>query len=265
MIELLLDPAAWLSFVTLAVLEIVLGIDNIIFLSILVSRLPAHQQNRARVVGLALAMLTRIALLFSITWLITLTAPLFHAFGQDVSGRDLILFAGGAFLLWKSVMEIHDSLEGPPDEEQTRNVKVMHGFVPVVIQIAIIDIVFSLDSVFTAVGLAQHVEIMVAAIVVAVGVMMFVAKSINEFIDRHPTIKVLALAFLILVGVALVADSLEFHIPKGYLYFSMAFAFAVEMVNIRVRRNVKTAPVDLRGPTMPPGAAGPADRKRSDG
>jgi predicted tellurium resistance membrane protein TerC len=264
-IELLTDPAAWLSFVTLSVLEIVLGIDNIIFLSILVSRLPAHQQNRARVVGLALAMLTRIALLFSITWLITLTAPLFHAFGQGISGRDMILFAGGAFLLWKSVMEIHDSLEGPPDEEQTRNVKVMHGFVPVVIQIAIIDIVFSLDSVFTAVGLAQHVEIMVAAIVVAIGVMMFVAKSINEFIDRHPTIKVLALSFLILVGVALVADSLEFHIPKGYLYFSMAFAFAVEMVNIRVRRHVKAAPVDLRGPTMPREEAGVRDPSRGDG
>lgn len=251
MIALLTEPAAWLSLVTLTVLEIVLGIDNIIFLSILVSRLKREQQARARVVGLALAMLTRIALLFSITWMITLTEPVFAAFGQDVSGRDLILFAGGAFLLWKSVMEIHDSLEGPPDEEQTRNVRVMAGFVPVVVQIAVIDIVFSLDSVFTAVGLAQHVEIMVVAIVIAVGVMMFVAKSINEFIDRHPTIKILALAFLILVGIALIADSLEFHIPKGYLYFAMAFAFAVEMINIRVRRN-PAAPVDLRGPTMPP-------------
>lgn len=250
MIELLADPSAWLSLVTLSVLEIVLGIDNIIFLSILVSRLPPEQQGKARTVGLALAMLTRIALLFSITWLITLTAPLFRAFGQDISGRDVILFAGGAFLLWKSVMEIHDSLEGPSDDEQTRNVRVMSGFVPVVLQIAVIDIVFSLDSVFTAVGLAQHVEIMVTAIIIAVGVMMFVAKSINEFIDRHPTIKILALAFLILVGIALVADALEFHIPKGYLYFSMAFAFAVEMINIRMRRNVN-APVDLRGPTMP--------------
>lgn len=264
MVELLTDPSAWVSLVTLAILEIVLGIDNIIFLSILVSRLPREQQGRARVVGLALAMLTRIALLFSITWLITLTEPLFHAFGQGVSGRDLILFAGGAFLLWKSVMEIHDSLEGPPDADQTRNVRVMQGFVPVVIQIAVIDIVFSLDSVFTAVGLAQHVEIMVAAIVIAVGVMMFVAKSINDFIDAHPTIKILALAFLILVGVALVADSLEFHIPKGYLYFAMAFAFAVEMVNIRVRRTV-TAPVDLRGPTMAPDEP-PSDRgERRDG
>jgi predicted tellurium resistance membrane protein TerC len=250
-IELLTDPAAWLSFATLAVLEIVLGIDNIIFLSILVSRLPAHQQNRVRVFGLALAMLSRIALLFSITWLISLTAPLFHAFGQGISGRDLILFGGGLFLLWKSVTEIHGSLEGPSDVEQTHNVRVMAGFVPVILQIAVIDIVFSLDSVFTAVGLAQHVEIMVAAIVVAVLTMMFVAKSINEFIDRHPTIKILALAFLILVGVALIADSLEFHIPKGYLYFSMAFAFAVEMVNIRVRRSAtRPAPVNLRGPEL---------------
>jgi predicted tellurium resistance membrane protein TerC len=247
-IELLTDPAAWLSFATLAVLEIVLGIDNIIFLSILVSRLPAHQQHRARIVGLALAMLTRIALLFSITWLISLTAPLFHAFGQGISGRDMILFAGGLFLLWKSVMEIHSSLEGPTDEEATRNVRVMAGFVPVVLQIAVIDIVFSLDSVFTAVGLAQHVEIMVAAIVVAVFTMMFVAKSINEFIDRHPTIKILALAFLILVGIALIADALEFHIPKGYLYFSMAFAFAVEMINIRMRS--RQPALNLRGPQM---------------
>ena len=242
--ELLSDPQVWLSFATLAVLEIVLGIDNIIFLSILVSRLAAHQQQKARVVGLALAMLTRIALLFSITWLITLTAPLFTAFGQEISGRDLILFAGGAFLLWKSTMEIHQSLEGPSEEDEARKVRVMHGFVPVVLQIAVIDIVFSLDSVFTAVGLAQHVEIMVAAIIVAVLTMMFVAKSINDFIDRHPTIKVLALAFLILVGVALVADALEFHIPKGYLYFSMAFAFGVEMINIRMRS--RTAAADLR-------------------
>jgi predicted tellurium resistance membrane protein TerC len=251
-IELLSDPAAWLSFATLAVLEIVLGIDNIIFLSILVSRLPKEQQHRARIIGLALAMLTRIALLFSITWLITLTEPLFHAFGQGVSGRDLILFGGGLFLLWKSVTEIHGSLEGPSDEEQTRNVKVMSGFVPVVLQIAVIDIVFSLDSVFTAVGLAQHVEIMVAAIVVAVLAMMFVAKSINEFIDKHPTIKVLALAFLILVGMMLILDAFEQHVPRGYLYFAMAFSVAVEMINIRVRAKTASqrAPVDLRGPVM---------------
>jgi predicted tellurium resistance membrane protein TerC len=254
LIELLTDPAAWLSFATLAVLEIVLGIDNIIFLSILVSKLPKHQQHRARIIGLALAMLTRIGLLFSITWLITLTDPLFHAFGQGLSGRDLILFAGGLFLLWKSVTEIHGSLEGPSDEEQTRNVRVMAGFVPVVLQIAVIDIVFSLDSVFTAVGLAQHVEIMVAAIVVAVVTMMFVAKSVNDFIDSHPTIKVLALAFLILVGMMLILDAFEQHVPRGYLYFAMAFSVAVEMVNIRVRAKSvpQRAPVDLRGPVMQP-------------
>jgi predicted tellurium resistance membrane protein TerC len=250
-LELLADPSAWVSFATLAVLEVVLGIDNIIFLSILVSKLPQHQRQKARVVGLALAMLTRIALLFSITWLITLTEPLFQI-GQSISGRDIVLFSGGVFLLWKSVMEIHDSLEGPSDEEQTRNVRVMAGFVPVVLQIAVIDIVFSLDSVFTAVGLAQHVEIMVAAIVVAVISMMFVARTINEFIDRHPTIKILALAFLILVGMMLILDSFEVHVPRGYLYFAMAFSFAVEMINIRMRSRLRPQPqpVDLHGPRM---------------
>jgi predicted tellurium resistance membrane protein TerC len=257
-LELLTDPSAWVSFATLAVLEIVLGIDNIIFLSILVSKLPEHQRSQARVVGLALAMLTRIALLFSITWLVTLTKPLFHAFGQGVSGRDIVLFAGGAYLLWKSVIEIHSSLEGPSDEEQTRNVRVMAKFVPVVLQIAVIDIVFSLDSVFTAVGLAQHVEIMVAAIVVAIVAMMFVAKSINDFIDRHPTIKILALAFLILVGLMLILDAVEVHVPRGYLYFAMAFSMGVEMINLRMRARsgTKTAPVDLRGPRMMDGEDG---------
>jgi len=245
MMELLTDPAAWLSFVTLAVLEIVLGIDNIIFLSILSSRLPKAQQPRARVLGLGFAMLTRIALLFSITWLIGLTAPLF------ISGRDLILLAGGLFLLAKSVSEIHGSLEGV---EQTRKVDAKASFMLVIVQIGILDIVFSLDSVFTAVGLAQHVEIMVAAIVLAVLVMMFLAGPINEFIDRHPTIKILALAFLILVGVALVADAFDVHIPKGYLYFAMAFSVGVEMVNIRMRR--KAPPLALRGPHMSEEEAG---------
>jgi predicted tellurium resistance membrane protein TerC len=247
MMELLTDPAAWLSFVTLAVLEIVLGIDNIIFLSILSSRLPKAQQPRARVLGLGFAMLTRIGLLFSITWLIGLTAPLFSIdfLEQEISGRDLILLAGGLFLLAKSVSEIHGSLEGV---EQTRKVDAKASFMLVIVQIGILDIVFSLDSVFTAVGLAQHVEIMVAAIVLAVLVMMFLAAPINEFIDRHPTIKILALAFLILVGVALVADAFDVHIPKGYLYFAMAFSVGVEMVNIRMRR--KAPPLELRGPHM---------------
>jgi predicted tellurium resistance membrane protein TerC len=235
MLELLTDPAAWLSFATLTVLEIVLGVDNIVFLAILVARLPPEHQQAGRLGGLGLAMLTRVALLFSITWLITLTQPLFVAFGQQVSGRDLILGGGGLFLIWKAVFEIHASVEGPRRHEPT--VRPGGRLLAVIVQIALIDIVFSLDSVFTAVGLAQHVEIMVAAIVVAVLFMMFVARGVSVFIERHPTIKVLALAFLILIGVALIADALEFHIPKGYLYFSMAFAIAVEMVNIRVRRS----------------------------
>jgi len=243
MIGFLLDPQAWLSFLTLTVLEIVLGIDNIIFLSILASRLPKEQQGRARVIGLGFAMLTRIALLFSITWLIGLTQPLFSIdfLGQEFSGRDIILFAGGLFLLAKSTSEIHGALEGA---ESQRNVGGASGFLLVVLQIGILDIVFSLDSVFTAVGLAQHIEIMVAAIVIAVFVMMFLAAPINEFIDRHPTIKILALSFLILVGVALVADAFEVHLPKGYLYFAMAFSVGVEMINIRMRR--KAQPVALR-------------------
>ena len=247
MAGLLSDPSAWLSFLTLAILEVVLGIDNVIFLSILVARLPAQQQRAARVGGLALAMLTRIGLLYSITWLITLTAPLFVALGRAVSGRDLILGAGGLFLLWKSVAEIHASIEGPA-AVAPRTV-ARGGLLPVVLQIALVDVVFSIDSVFTAVGLAQHVEIMVAAIVLAVVVMMFVAGTIGAFIERHPTIKVLALAFLILIGVALIADALEFHIPRGYLYFAMAFAFAVELTNIRARRGTTR-----RGRAAPPGA-----------
>ncbi len=250
MIELLSDPAVWISFLTLALLEIVLGIDNIIFLSILVAKLPRPLQQRGRILGLALAMLTRIALLFSITWMIRLTAPLFTVLGEEISGRDLILFVGGLFLLVKSVNEIHGALEGA-EERTDHSVRLQSKITAVVLQIGLIDIVFSLDSVFTAIGLAQQVEIMVAAIVVAVLVMMFMARPINEFIERHPTIKMLALAFLILIGVALVGESLEFHIPKGYLYFAMAFSVGVEMINIRLRR--RGMPVELHGPGMPPG------------
>jgi predicted tellurium resistance membrane protein TerC len=246
MMELLVDPQAWLSFVTLTVLEIVLGIDNIIFLSILVARLPKAQQPRARRMGLALAMVSRIGLLFSITWLIRLTEPIFSVFEQAISGRDLILLGGGLFLLAKSVSEIHGALEGAQD---TPRINARGRFLAVIVQIAIIDIVFSLDSVFTAVGLAQHIEIMVAAIVIAVGVMMFMAAPINEFIERHPTIKILALAFLILVGMALTGEAFEMHIPKGYLYFAMAFSFGVEMINIRMRDRAR--PVKLRDAEMP--------------
>ncbi len=249
MIEFLADPAVWVSFVTLAILEIVLGIDNIIFLSILVSKLPPELQQRGRVLGLAFAMVTRIGLLFSITWLTRLTTPLFTVIGEEISGRDLILFIGGLFLLVKSVNEIHLALEGA-ESEPGRAPKLRTQVLGVVIQIGLIDIIFSLDSVFTAVGLAQHVEIMVAAIVIAVIVMMFMARPINEFIDRHPTIKMLALSFLILIGLALVGESFDFEIPKGYLYFAMAFSVGVEMINIRLRRKGK--PVDLHGPEMPP-------------
>ena len=233
MLKLLYDPSVWLSFLTLAAIEIVLGIDNILFLSILVGRLPAERQRSARALGLTLAMVTRIGLLLSITWLITLTSPLLEVAGQTLSGRDLILLAGGLFLLWKSVSEIHATVE--VEEEKSRE-PLKGQFATVLVQIALIDIVFSLDSVFTAVGLAQHVEVMVAAIVASVVFMLFVARGVNDFIGRHPTLRVLALAFLLLIGVALIADAFKFHIPRGYLYFSMAFAVTVEMVNLRGRR-----------------------------
>jgi predicted tellurium resistance membrane protein TerC len=235
MFALLTDPAAWVAFLTLAALEIVLGIDNIIFISILVGRLPKERQEAARITGLALAMLTRIALLFSIVWLTRLTQPWFHVASFGVSGRDLILFLGGLFLLAKSTLEIDHTLRGAADSRPTR---VFASFAVIVVQIAIIDIVFSLDSVFTAVGLAKpdQVPIMVAAIVAAILVMMWVSGTIAEFVDRNPTIKILALAFLILVGFALVAEGMHFQIPKGYLYFAMAFSVGVEMINLKLRR-----------------------------
>lgn len=234
--QLLADPQTWVSFLTLSLLEIVLGIDNIIFLSVLVERLPRVQRQSARLLGLGFAMLTRIGLLFSITWLATLRDPLFRAVGTDVSGRDLILFAGGLFLVVKTLMELWGMLQG---KVHSRKRSVMNSLVLIILQIGIIDIVFSLDSVFTAVGLAQHIEVMVAAIVVSVLVMMAVSSAISRFIDRYPTIKVLALAFLILVGAALIAESLELEFPKGYLYFAMAFSAAVEWMNIRLRRHNK--------------------------
>ena len=233
MIAMLADPEVWLAFATLTALEIVLGIDNIIFISILVARLPKEQQPRGRTIGLALAMLTRIALLLSITWVMGLSAELFSLFGRAFSGRDLILIGGGMFLLAKSTLEIHSGIEG---EEHQRDVKGGATFVATIVQIAIIDIVFSLDSVITAVGMVDHVEVMIAAVVVAVLVMMFLAGPISNFVDRHPTIKMLALSFLILIGVALIGEGLGFHIPKGYIYFAMAFSVAVEMLNIQVRK-----------------------------
>ncbi|KSW24703.1 TerC family protein [Pseudomonas citronellolis] len=246
--EWLASPEIWVAFLTLTALEIVLGIDNIIFISILVSRLPAAQQPKARFFGLALAMGTRILLLLSITWVMRLTADLFEVFGQGVSGRDLILFFGGLFLLFKSTMEIYHSLEGA--EEGGQGSARSRGFMAVIIQIAIIDIIFSLDSVITAVGLVQNVPVMIAAIVISVGVMMLAAGTISDFIDKHPSLKMLALSFLIVVGTVLVAEAFEVHVPKGYVYFAMAFSLAVEALNIRLRgalaRKRGEEPVKLR-------------------
>ena len=242
MTELLLDPGVWAAFLTLTALEIVLGIDNIIFISILANRLPEEQRESARRFGLLVAMGTRIALLLSIAWVMQLTDPLFEILERAVSGRDIILFGGGLFLIGKSTMEIHDSLEGPEEHQVDSGKKV--SYLGVIIQIGILDIVFSLDSVITAVGLAEHVPVMIAAIIVAVLVMMVAAGPVSNFVDRHPTVKMLALAFLILIGVALVGEGAGFHIPKGYIYFSMAFAFAVEMLNLQMRRRA-AAPVQL--------------------
>jgi predicted tellurium resistance membrane protein TerC len=234
---LLADPQTWLAFVTLSLLEIVLGFDNIIFISILVARLPPARQETARITGLTLAMLTRIALLFSIVWLTRLVQPLFRIGDQDVSGRDLILLGGGLFLLAKSVLEIHHTLEGAGRQTE-RARKVYASFTMIVVQIGAIDVVFSLDSVFTAVGLAKELVTMVAAIIASIVVMMWISRSVSAFIERYPTIKMLALAFLILIGIALVAEAAHFEIPKGYLYFAMGFAVAVELVNIRLRRKL---------------------------
>jgi len=241
--ELLADPQAWIALATLTALEIVLGVDNIIFITILVGRLPAAQRNRARVIGLGLAMGTRILLLLSLAWIMTLTDPLFTVVGTDISGRDLILIGGGMFLLWKSVHEIHNSLEG---EVEAHDVAAQATFGAVLLQIAIIDIVFSFDSVITAVGMVDELPVMIAAIVIAVGVMMFAAKAIGDFVDRHPTIKMLALSFLTMVGMALMAEGLGFHVPKGYIYFAMAFSIAVEMLNLKLRSRMQRAPLRLR-------------------
>ena len=238
------DPQAWIGFATLTVLEIVLGIDNIVFISILADRLPLEQQPRARIVGLGLAMLTRILLLFSLTWVIGLTAPLFSVLGEEISGRDLVLILGGLFLLAKSTHEIHGNLEG---EEGERSVRVAPSITSVLIQIALLDIVFSLDSVITAVGMVNEIGVMIAAVVVAIAFMMAFSGTISGFVSRHPTIKMLALSFLILIGVTLIAEGLDQHIPKGYIYFAMAFSVGVEMLNLRARR-VSAKAVRLRRP-----------------
>ncbi len=242
MLELLTQADAWISLGTLSAMEIVLGIDNIVFLTILAGRLPAHQQPLARRLGLAFALLSRLALLFAITWVMGLTRELFRVFDRGVSGRDLILLAGGLFLIAKATFEIHDKLEVRHEEPAAPSGQRVLW--TVVAQIAVIDVVFSLDSVITAVGMARHVAIMVAAMVIAVGVMLVFAGAIGRFVERHPTLKMLALAFLILIGVMLVAEGLGHHIDKGYVYFAMAFALFVEVLNLRVRRR-SSAPLTL--------------------
>jgi predicted tellurium resistance membrane protein TerC len=244
----LTSPEAWIALLTLTVLEIVLGIDNVVFISILAGKLPQEQQAKARRVGLSLAMLMRIALLLSLTWIIKLTAPLFTVLGEEISGRDLVLILGGLFLLAKSTHEIHERLEGEEGEASTR---VKPSLVSVLVQIMLLDIVFSLDSVITAVGMAEDVGVMITAVVIAVGFMLVFAGPVSDFVDRHPTVKMLALSFLLLIGLALVADGLNQHIPKGYIYFAMAFSVGVELLNLRMRRG--KAAVKLRQPyTEPP-------------
>jgi len=236
MLELLQDPQVWIAFLTLTALELVLGIDNVIFISILVDKLPPAQRERARRIGLAGAMLMRIALLFLLSWMIGLTAPLVSVLGGEISGRDLILIGGGVFLLWKSVMEIHQLLEG---EEGERSAAVRASFAAVIGQVMVIDLVFSLDSIITAVGMVQQIEVMIAAVIVSVALMMVFAAPIGRFVSAHPTIKVLALSFLVVIGVLLVAGGFGHDVPKGYVYFALAFSVAVEMINIRLRKRSK--------------------------
>lgn len=254
--EWMSDPQAWISLLTLTVLEIVLGIDNIVFISILSGKLPQEQQKKARNMGIGLAMITRILLLLSISYIMKLTSPLFNM-GEwiglttgdlhekmGISGRDLILIIGGLFLIYKSTHEIHNKLEGEEDEEGKGQAQSYTG---VIIQILLLDIVFSIDSVITAVGMADHIEIMIAAVVISVGVMLFSASSIAGFVNKHPTVKMLALSFLLLIGVSLLAEGFEQHIPKGYVYFAMAFSVLVEMLNLKMKATKKSSAVTLRG------------------
>lgn len=247
------DPQAWIGFVTLTVLEIVLGIDNVVFISILAGKLPAEQRARARRVGLGLAMVLRILMLLSISWIVRLTRPLFTVLGEEISGRDIVLLAGGLFLLAKATHEIHAKLEG---EEGATSAKVAPTFGAVIVQILLLDVVFSLDSVITAIGMVQQIGVMIAAVVIAVAFMMIFAGAISDFVERHPTVKMLALSFLIMIGAMLVAEGLDHHIPKGYVYFSMAFSVFVEVLNIRLRKVSK--PVQLHKPITPDSAAAPA-------
>ena len=254
----LTNPQAWVAFATLTALEIVLGVDNVVFISILAGKLPVEQRERARRWGLGLAMLLRIASLLSISWVISLTSPLFTIVGQEISGRDPILLGGGLFLLGKATHEMHDRLEG---DEGSKSVRVAASFGAVITQILLLDIVFSLDSVITAIGMADDVSVMIAAVVVAVGFMFAFSGKISSFVDRHPTMKVLALSFLLLIGASLVAEAFDTHIPKGYIYFAMAFSLFVETINLRVRR--KSEPVHLHTPYVPDESSAPKDASRS--
>lgn len=238
----LTQPETWIAFVTLVVLELVLGVDNVIFISILAGKLPPDEQQRARTTGIALAVITRILLLLSLSWIISLTQPLFTVLDLEISGRDLVLLAGGVFLIWKATREIHDKLEG---EEGQASARVQASFWNVIIQIMLLDIVFSLDSVITAVGMVDELSIMIAAVIIAALTMIFVATPLGEFVEKHPTIKMLALSFLLLIGFTLIVEGFHLHIPKGYIYFAMGFSVLVEMLNLRLRR-VTEAPVNLR-------------------
>ena len=246
LIALLTDPQVWIAFFTLTALELVLGIDNIIFISILVDKLPPVQRERARRIGLFLAMFMRVGLLLGLSWIVGMTAPLFTITGTEISGRDLILIVGGIFLVWKSTKEVHQLTEG---EEGHASSKVSDTFTAIILQIIIIDMVFSLDSIITAVGMVDEVAVMIAAVVVSVGLMMLFARAIGDFVSAHPSIKMLALSFLLVVGVMLIAEGFDHKVPKGYIYFAMAFSVAVEMLNIRMRRKrARVAPVDLHEP-----------------
>lgn len=245
MIELLSDPQIWMAFITLTALELVLGIDNIIFISILVDKLPLERREFARKLGLFIAMFMRIGLLMVLAWIVGLTTPLFTVLNQEISGRDLILIGGGLFLIWKSTVEIHQSLEG---EEGHASSTVKATFTSVILQIMVVDMVFSLDSIITAVGMVDHIEVMVAAVIASVGLMMIFAGPIGRFVSRHPSIKILALAFLVAIGVVLLAEGFGHHVPKGYIYSAMAFALIVEVINIRMRARAAAKPVHLHAP-----------------
>jgi predicted tellurium resistance membrane protein TerC len=236
--QLLVDPQAWIALATLTALELVLGIDNIVFISILVDKLPVEQQKRARLIGLFLAMFMRVGLLLVISWIIGLTAPIFSVLGKDISGRDLILIGGGLFLIWKSTGEIHEAMEGDAGHAKAA---AKAGFVAVIVQVIVVDMVFSLDSIITAVGMVDHLQVMIAAVIASVGMMMLFSAAIGRFVNSHPTIKMLALAFLVVVGVVLIVEGFGQHVPKGYIYFSMAFALGVETLNIRMRKRAKKA------------------------